>query len=161
MIQSCYCSYERWSGHTRAWGRWRLRSTGRTSWSAWARMTRRTSTSWVSAWSPPSSTTEPPTSSPGTTSMAMTTLTSHQMLNLEEERDLVGPISDSSRRKEFSQLLAHLYWGSLKRYSDDKVQFPLNILDNAKWTTALRDNSDMRVSDLERLYYNYDYHAAI
>ena len=83
------------------------------------------------------------------------------MFNLEEDKNLVQSLPHTEEDNEFSQLLSHLYWGSLKKYSDVKVQLPLNILDNSKWTNARRDNSDVRVSDLERLYYNCDYHAAI
>ena len=94
---------------------------------------------------------------------AMTSLTSHQMLSLEEERDLVQSLA-SQPRTELSQLVTFLYGGSLKKYSEVKLtSLPLGLVttDTEKWSEMLGDNSDVRVSELERLYYNCDYHAAL
>ena len=50
---------------------------------------------------------------------AMTALTSHQMLSLDEERDLVSGLAQSQQPPtELSDLVSHLYWGSLKKYSE-------------------------------------------
>ena len=95
---------------------------------------------------------------------AMTSLTSHQMLTLEEERDLVQSLASQSRT-ELSQLVTYLYSGSLKKYSEVKLtslpSLGLVSTDTEKWSEMLGDNSDVRVSELERLYYNCDYHAAL
>ena len=89
---------------------------------------------------------------------AMTSLTSHQMLTLEEERDLVQHLASQTQpRTELSQLVTYLYGGSLKKYSEVKLtSLPLSLAsaDTEKWSELLRDNSDVRVSELERLYYN-------
>ena len=50
-----------------------------------------------------------------------------------------------------SQLVTYLYSGSLKKYSEVKLQTSLVIKDTEKWSEMLRDNSDVRVSELERL----------
>ena len=50
----------------------------------------------------------------------MTSLTSHQMLALEEERDLVQSLA-SQTRTELSQLVTYLYSGSLKKFSKVKL----------------------------------------
>ena len=96
---------------------------------------------------------------------AMTSLTSHQMLTLEEERDLVQTLASQTQpRTELSQLVTYLYGGSLKKYSEVKLtSLPLSLAsaDTEKWSEMLSDNSDVRVSELERLYYNCDYHAAL
>ena len=95
---------------------------------------------------------------------AMTSLTSHQMLTLEEERDLVQSLA-SQPRTELSQLVTYLYSGSLKKYSEVKMtslpSLGLITTDTDEWSEMLGDNSDVRVSELERLYDNYDYHAAL
>ena len=95
---------------------------------------------------------------------AMTSLTSHQMLTLEEERDLVQSLASQPRR-ELSQLVTYLYSGSLKKYSEVKLtslpSLGLVSMDTEKWSEMLGDNSDVRVSELERLYYNCDYHTAL
>ena len=50
---------------------------------------------------------------------AMTALTSHQMLSLDEERDLVSGLAQSQQPPtELSDLVSHLYWCSLKKYSE-------------------------------------------
>ena len=93
---------------------------------------------------------------------AMTALTSHQMLSLDEERDLVSGLAQSQQPPtELSDLVSHLYWGSLKKYSEVKVAGLLPGPASDKWAACLKDNSDVRVSELERLYYNCDHHAAI
>ena len=84
-------------------------------------------------------------------------------LTLEEERDLVQSLA-SQPRTELSQLVTFLYGGSLKKYSEVKLtSLPLGLVttDTEKWSEMLGDNSDVRVSELERLYYNCDYHAAL
>ena len=92
---------------------------------------------------------------------AMTSLTSHQMLALEEERDLVQSLA-SQTRTELSQLVTYLYSGSLKKFSKVKLtSLSLVTKNTEKWSVMLGDNSDVGVSELERLYYNCDYHAAL
>ena len=79
-------------------------------------------------------------------------------LTLEEERDLVQSLA-SQPRTELSQLVTFLYGGSLKKYSEVKLtSLPLGLVttDTEKWSEMLGDNSDVRVSELERLYYNCD-----
>jgi len=91
---------------------------------------------------------------------AMTLLTSHQMLCLDEERELVNDISRSND-SELSELVSHLYWGTMKKYADVKLAgYPLSSLDYKKWNECLKDNSDVRVWQVERLYYNCDFHQA-
>ena len=81
----------------------------------------------------------------------MTSLTSHQMLTLEEERDLVQSLA-SQTRTELSQLVTYLYSGSLKKYSEVKLtslpSLGLVTSDTEKWSEMLGDNSDVRVSEL-------------
>ena len=67
---------------------------------------------------------------------AMTSLTSHQMLTMEEERDLVQSLA-LQPRTELSQLVTYLYSGSLKKYSEVKLQTSLVIKDTEKWSEML------------------------
>ena len=96
---------------------------------------------------------------------AMTSLTSHQMLTLDEERDLVQKLyRQAEPPSELSQLVTFLYGGSLKKYSEVKLSgLPLGLVsrDTERWRELLRENSDVRVSELERLYYNCDHLSAI
>ena len=89
---------------------------------------------------------------------AMTSLTSHQMLTLEEERDLVQSLA-SQPRTELSHLVTYLYSGSLKKYSEVKLtslpSLGLVSTDTEKWS---------EISGITRmcgLYYNCDYYAAL
>ena len=53
----------------------------------------------------------------------------------------------------------------MMKYSKVKLTSLANLglvtMDKEKWSEMLGDNSDVRVSELERLYYNCDYHAAL
>ena len=53
---------------------------------------------------------------------AMTSLTSDQMLTLQDETDLVQTLALQTKpRTELSQLVTYLYCGSLKKYSEVKL----------------------------------------
>ena len=85
-------------------------------------------------------------------------MTSHQMLTLEEEGDLVQSLA-TQPRTELSQLVTYTNYiiYTLKIYSEVKLtSLGLVTTDTEKWSGMLRDNSDVRVPELERLYYNCD-----
>ena len=71
------------------------------------------------------------------------------------------PSLSRSNDSELSELVSHLYWGTMKKYADVKLAgYPLSSLDYKKWNECLKDNSDVRVWQVERLYYNCDFHQA-
>ena len=60
---------------------------------------------------------------------AMTSLTSDQMLTLQDETDLVQTLALQTKpRTELSQLVTYLYGGSHKKYSEMKItSLPLSL----------------------------------
>ena len=94
---------------------------------------------------------------------AMTALSSHQMLSLEEERELVRSLQTSDPDLT-SSLARHLYWGNIKKYSEIVLSGdspPLSGPQHSSWSRVFQKNGDVRVAELERLYYNCDYHSAL
>eukprot|EP00090_Calanus_glacialis_P007311 TRINITY_DN15756_c0_g1_i1.p1 TRINITY_DN15756_c0_g1~~TRINITY_DN15756_c0_g1_i1.p1 ORF type:complete len:616 (-),score=231.15 TRINITY_DN15756_c0_g1_i1:943-2790(-) len=83
---------------------------------------------------------------------AFEALVGHQMLTAEEERELLHslPFQD----QEDPDLASFLYSSSLKKYScPEDLDIPAQL-------EPLKDNSDLLVCKVERLFYNCDYHAA-
>ena len=92
---------------------------------------------------------------------AMTALSSHQMLSLEQERQLVTSLQSPGQDVVVS-LATHLYWGNIKKYSEVVLAGDQTLSDpeDSRWRRLFEDNGDVKVAELERLYYNCDYHAA-
>ena len=85
---------------------------------------------------------------------AVTSPTSHEMLTLDETLS-TGPPGAQSRLSDPAQnrVAPALYGGSLKKYSEVKLTSLPLILASAdaeeEWPKLLRNNSDVRVSELE------------
>jgi len=83
---------------------------------------------------------------------AFEALVGHQMLTAEEERELMDSLP--FQEQEDPDMASFLYSSSLKKYScPEELEIPTQL-------EALKDNSDLLVCKVERLYYNCDYHAA-
>ena len=83
---------------------------------------------------------------------AFDALVGHQILTAEEERELLHslPFHD----QEDPDLASFLYTSSLKKYScPEDLDIPVQL-------EPLKDNSDLLVCKVERLFYNCDYPTA-
>ena len=92
---------------------------------------------------------------------AMMALSSHQMLSVEQERDLVTSLQ-APEQGITNSLATHLYWGNIKKYSEvvPPGDNTLSACEDSRWKGLLENNGDVKVAGLERLYYDCDYHAA-
>jgi len=83
---------------------------------------------------------------------AFEALVGHQMLTTEEERELLDSLP--FQEQEDPDLAFFLYSSSLKKYScPEELDIPTQL-------EPLKDNSDLLVCKVERLFYNCEYHEA-
>jgi len=83
---------------------------------------------------------------------AFEALVGHQMLTADEERELLHSLP--FHEQEDPELASFLYSSSLKKYScPEDLDIPIQL-------EPLRDNPDLQVCLVERMFYNCDYHSA-